>query len=71
MLTMTLRERLTTHENGWWCRRQDLNLQPSAYKAGALPLSYAGSGSRVRPKYRAKGLRRVPRRSGVGYGVLI
>ena len=26
----------------WWCRRQDLNPQPPAYKADALPLSYAG-----------------------------
>jgi hypothetical protein len=25
-----------------WCRRQDLNPQPPAYKADALPLSYAG-----------------------------
>lgn len=25
-----------------WCRQQDLNLQPPAYKTDALPLSYAG-----------------------------
>ena len=49
-----LRERLETFENGWWCRRQELNPQPSAYKAGALPLSYAGFGTHLRPKYRVR-----------------
>lgn len=35
-----------------WCRRQDLNPQPSAYKAGALPLSYAGPATRSGWEYR-------------------
>ncbi len=26
----------------WWSRRPDSNRRPSAYKAAALPLSYAG-----------------------------
>lgn len=30
-----------------WSWRQELNLQPTAYKAVALPLSYASGGSTV------------------------
>jgi hypothetical protein len=45
-----------------WCRRQDLNPQPPAYKADALPLSYAGMGSYLG----AAGMKSKERRTGSG-----
>ena len=34
-----------------WCRREDLNPQPPAYKADALPLSYAGTRRRIAERH--------------------
>jgi hypothetical protein len=47
-----------------WCRRQDLNPQPPAYKADALPLSYAGIASLLEARPVARKTRGQTSRAG-------